>query len=131
MTNQPKCRGTRDDGNPCQSRFVNAESGYCPAHGPGGRERMSEMGKKGGAFSSPRKGFIRGLPPLKEAADAEFWLEAIGRAVLEGHMEAKEANVARQIVNDWRRFHEEDRTNKQIADLEKSIASFRRKIESE
>ena len=47
MATELRCKGTRTDGKRCRSVFVSKETNLCPAHAPGGTERMSEMGKVG------------------------------------------------------------------------------------
>ncbi len=128
MATELRCKGTRTDGKRCRSVFVSKETNLCPAHAPGGTERMSEMGKVGGARSTMRKGRIRDLPPLNSSKDAQVWLEKIGRAVLDGSLDAREANVGRQIVADWRKQQQEDQNAQKMDDLEKSMKAFRREI---
>ena len=125
-----RCKGMKANVERCRSRFVNGQTGFCPAHGPGASERMSAMGKRGGSVKSPRRK-ISDLPELQTAEDAQKWLEYIGRAVLHGYMDSREANVARQVVSDWRKGHEETQTQEQIAKLERSIRNFRRKLSEE
>ena len=42
-----QCKATKSDGTPCQSPFVDPETGYCASHGPGSAGRMSARGRRG------------------------------------------------------------------------------------
>lgn len=123
------CRGTRDDGNPCESPFV-GEDGFCTAHRPGGREELVERGRRG-AKATARK--LRGsaltaddLPPLRNHAAAETWTDRIGRAAAIGHLSPNAANAALRAVREWREAHEAGRVSERLEELTAALREWRR-----
>ncbi len=70
---------------------MDPEVGYCPAHAPGGQERMSAIGRKG-AEAAARK--LRGaaglepgeLPELGTPHDAQAALDIVAHAAAEGRL---------------------------------------------
>jgi hypothetical protein len=85
------CREKNARGEPCRApaSLVDPVSGFCPAHGPGAKERLSEQGKVGAQVTKQvrrkGKGLRPGeLGPLRTPEDAKRWLRIIGRAVAEG-----------------------------------------------
>lgn len=122
-----RCKGIKADGTRCKSTFVANGAEFCPAHGPGGKERMSAMGKVGGKAKNLRRQSGE-LPDLKTAEDAQKWLQHAARLVLKGDMDAKEANALRALVKEWREANADDITQKKIAKIERRIASFKDKV---
>lgn len=114
-----RCGGTRDDGSPCgaPSNLVDPDSGFCPAHGPGGSEAMAELGRKG-AEATARKLQSDGLsddelPPLESHEAAERWCDVVGRAVAQGRLGHNEGRTILRAVREWR----DSRDQGEMADL--------------
>lgn len=122
------CRGTTADGTPCESPIVGPD-GFCPAHGPDGRERMSEIGRKG-AEASARKRRGGGLepdalPPLDGHDAAETWCDVVGRAVVTGRIGHNEAKAALRAVREWRESRDAGAVSDRLDELTEALAEWR------
>lgn len=127
-----KCKHENDDGSRCEApeNFVDPETGFCHAHGPGGSETMSEWGKKGGRAKA-KKDRAPGLdpedlPPLDGPRAAEKWCEIIGRAVTTGKLAHREAQAAIKAVREWLRSHEAGEVEERVDDLQEKVAKLKR-----
>jgi len=125
------CQGTRLDGSPCEApdRLVDDETGFCPAHSPGGRERLSEAGKKGAAATAKK---LRGqgldpddLPPLVSHEAAEVWEDRIGRAAATGRIPASAAQAGLRAVREWRETREAGKVSAKLEALDKAMQRWR------
>lgn len=123
------CKGTRDDGEPCESPIVGSD-GYCPAHREGGRERLREAAQKGGETTARR---VRGnaldadeLPPLESPQAAETWCDVVGRAVVTGRLSHNQGKAALRAVREWRESHEAGRVSERLDELTEALAEWRR-----
>lgn len=125
---QPTCRGTRRDGEPCQSTLI-GEDGFCSAHREGGSEEMRRRGKKGGAATASRfrEGFTSDeLPELESPQDAERWLEILSKAVVQGRISQSKANLARKSLKVWLKAHEAGKLADRFDRLEDALKEARR-----
>ena len=102
-----RCRGRNEQGEPCGApeSFVNP-SGWCPAHQPGGRERLREAGRLGAEVSKQVRRKWKGLRPgelgpLRTPKDAERWLRIIGQAVTEGRLRNRDADAGTRAGREW------------------------------
>ncbi len=126
-----RCRGTTKAGKPCQAIrcMVNPVTGYCPAHGPGAFERLSEAGKKGAEATRAKwrgKGLREEeLPELRTPEDAEAWLEALARAVSTGRLGHHEARAATGALREWLRAHEAGAVSERVGQLKKQLDELR------
>lgn len=132
MAPERRCAHEYDDGSPCQapSSFVDPETGYCPSHGPGASERLSEIGRKGGeakARKDRRQGLEEdALPELDSPQAAEKLLEVVARAVATGALGHNEAKAVARLVREWLRAREAGEVEDRVTDLERKLAAARR-----
>ena len=126
-----RCPGTTKEGKPCRAipAMVDPLTGYCPAHGPGAFERLSEAGKKG-AEATRRKWRGKGLnedelPELRTPDDAEKWLESIARAVSTGRLGHNEAKAAVSALREWLRAHEAGMMSDRVEKLKRQLDEMR------
>ena len=127
----PRCRARNQDGKPCRSpeHLVDPEVGYCPAHAPGGQERMSEIGRKG-AEAAARK--LRGaaglepgeLPELGTPHDAQAALDIVAHAAAEGRLPQRQADATTRAVREWLRAWEAGTVAEQVAQLQRKVAAL-------
>ncbi len=124
----PQCKGTNQDGKRCQSpeHLVELETGYCPAHAPGGQERMAEMGRKG-AEAMRRKWMAKGLEPgelpeLRTPHDAQRALDIVAHAAAEGRLPQRQADATTRAVREWLRAHEAGVVSDRLEVLKSSVA---------
>ena len=131
-TEGPRCSGTNARGEPCKApaNLVDAETGCCPAHAPGGRERLREAARRGAQATARR---LQGdglaaedLPPLRAPQDAEVWLERIGRAVATGELAHRDADAATRAVRAWLQAHEQGAVRKHMEQLAEQVAELKR-----
>lgn len=122
------CNATKDDGSPCESPFV-GEDGFCPAHRPGGREKLREAAKKGGEVTRKRfKAKALGadeLPALTSAQAAETWCDKVGRAVVTGRLSHNQAQAALRAVREWRESHESGRMSERFEALTDALSRWK------
>lgn len=104
MTRRLRCRATTVAGEPCRApaNTVDPDTRLCPAHAPGGREMLSEAGRKGGETMA-RRFKRRGLDPevlgnLETVEDCRRWCELIGRAVASGELGHREGATAVRAI---------------------------------
>lgn len=125
------CQGINSKGEPCQApdSVVNSE-GFCPAHRPDGHRDMMERAKRGGAAKARRERRKDGLapeelPPLDSHADAETWLEVIGRAAATGRVGHNEAKAGISAVRQWLRAREKGAVAEKLEDLQDALEEAR------
>ncbi len=128
-----RCRGRNEQGEPCGApeSFVNP-SGWCPAHQPGGRERLREAGRLGAEVSKQVRRKWKGLrhdelPPLRTPQDAEVWLETLGRAVAEGRLRNQDADAATRAVREWLKALEAGKVTEHVEELREQVAALKKR----
>lgn len=126
-----RCKGTNVDGEACGApeSMVDPETGYCPAHGPGGRNEMKERGRKGGKQTHQTGLHPTDLPALDSFQAAQEWLEEIGRAVACGRLGDREANAAIRAVSEWRETESERVTREELEELQAQLEQLSAEIE--
>lgn len=132
MSDNNSCAGTKDDGSPCRSPFVN-ESGYCTAHDPErGSEEMAERGRKGGQARAERREAetfdVDSLPPIRTMDDVREWGEAVARAVARGAIGEKRGNTLSRLLRQIRGAMEADAEGR-IAELRQQVVELRETVE--
>ena len=75
-----------------------------------------------GLFSDPEQ---KGLPPLLTPADAEVWLETIGRGVATGTLSANKGATAASCVRAWLSAHEQGKVTEQVEDLRQKVEELK------
>lgn len=126
------CRGEKRDGSPCRapSNMVDPETGYCPAHDPGARERLREAARKGGEATAKklqREGLQEEeLPPLDSPQAAARWLEVVARAVATGRLGHHEGRTVVRAVREFLRAHDAGRLSERLDNLMDALAEWRR-----
>ncbi len=105
MSTEARCRATKAAGEPCgASPQLIGEDGFCPAHRPGARERLSEAGRKGAEAlrDKYRKPNVQADAwALESPSDAQEWLQRIASAVLGGEITHHQANAASKALKTW------------------------------
>lgn len=126
-----RCRGTNTRGEPCgvKPEMVDPETGYCPAHGPGGDEHMKELARRGGQRTKQiheQRGLnLADLPELESPEDVEVWLELTGRAVLSESISTSTAKTVSRILRDWLSAHEAGAVTRQLEQLRDALDEAR------
>lgn len=122
-------KGNKADGTPCQSPYVDPETGYCTAHGPGASADMRERGRKG-AEATRRKLKGRGTvkaddvpPPPETMADAARWASWIPFAVTTGKLDPKIGDVAVRAIREFRGAFEKAGLEAEVKRLREEIAA--------
>lgn len=116
------CNGLNAKGEPCgaAASLVDQDTGFCPAHGPGGREEMRRRAKLGAQATKnawKRPGLREDeLGDLETLADAQRWLRVIGAAVASGRLDKGDAQAATRAVEVWIRAGD-SLTEKEVQDL--------------
>jgi hypothetical protein len=89
---------------------------------------MAAIGRKG-AEARNRAGRLKPgtLPKLLTPASAEVWLEAIGRALLEGSLADRDAIAGVRAVEAWLKAHGEGVVAKDVAELREALDAFRKR----
>lgn len=115
-----RCKGTKADGEPCGApdRFVDDSTGYCPSHGPGASEKLSEWGRKGGSRSTKEHLREEDLPPLDSPQAASQWLETVGRAVACGTLTHNEGKAVARLIREWLRTRDAGEMEERMEELE-------------
>lgn len=125
-TEKRSCQGTTDEGDPCGAPegLVDPETGFCPAHGPGGRSEMSRRGTRG-AYASHKGGLKdQELPKLEDHEDAKRWLELIGRAVATKRLSDRRAQAAIRAVEAWMKAEAEQLGAEAIEGLQERLSEL-------
>lgn len=122
------CKGETDAGEPCESPFV-GDDGYCPAHRPGGREKLREAGRKGGQAMAQRLSAAGldpdDLPPLTSHDAAETWTDVVGRAAATGKLSSSAANAALRAVSIWEDVRESGEVSERLEALLDALQTWR------
>ncbi len=128
MSAEARCRATRSGGEPCGAPpQLIGEDGFCPAHRPGARERLSQAGRKG-AEATARK--LRGagglepgeLPVLRTPHDAQRALDIVAHAAAEGRLPQRQADATTRAVREWLRAWEAGAVAEQVEELRRKVA---------
>lgn len=130
MSDKPRtCRATKDNGEPCQSPFVQ-DNGFCAAHDPEADPgEMRRRGRRGGEVTKERMQRHQGLDPdelpeLVTHADAKAWLEIVGRAVTTGRLETNAANAAIRAIREWVQAHQGEVYDEKLKEIEEQLAAI-------
>ncbi len=126
-----RCKAINANGKRCDSPepLVDPETGLCPAHAPGGSERMALLGRKG-AEATARKWRGRGglepgeLPELGTPHDAQAALDIVAHAAAEGRLPQRQADATTRAVREWLRAWEAGAVAEQIAQLQRKVAAL-------
>lgn len=127
-----RCSATNAKGEPCGAppSMIDPETGLCPAHQEGARERLRAAGRKGGEQLRKR---LRGdgltdedLPRLDSPQAAERWLEAVGRAVATGRLGHNEGRTVVKAVREFLRAHEAGAVSERLESLLDALAEWRK-----
>jgi hypothetical protein len=127
---EARCRATKAAGEPCgASPQLIGEDGFCPAHRPGARERLSEAGRKGAEATARkwrgRSGLEPGeLPELNTPHDAQAALDIVAHAAAEGRLPQRQADATTRAVREWLRAWEAGAVAEQIAQLQRKVAAL-------
>ena len=124
------CSHVGSDGTRCGApeQFVDRETGFCRAHGPGSTERMASLGRKGAEAMAKR---LRGglaaaeFGTLTTPKDAERWLEVVGRAVATGRLGHAEGRTVVSGVREWLRAHEAGHVAERLEELAGRLEQLR------
>lgn len=125
------CKGRTVSGSPCRvpESLVDAGTGLCPAHAPGGTERLSAIGRKGAEATAKK---LRGtgldpsdLPTLDGPQTAALWLDKVGRAVATGRLGHREATAIVRVVEAFLRAHEAGSVSTEIERLASALAEWK------
>ncbi len=133
---EARCRATKDAGEPCgASPQLIGEDGFCPAHRPGARERLSEAGRKGAEALRDkyrRKNVQADTWALETPADAQEWLKQIGMAVLAGKITHGQADATTRAVRAWLLAHDAGTISDRLKELRAMVAELKgdRKLRS-
>ncbi len=131
MSAEARCRATRAGGEPCEAPpQLIGKDGFCPAHRPGARERLSEAGRKGAAATA-RKWRGRGglepgeLPELLTPHDAQTALDVVAHAVAEGRLPSRQAAETTRAIREWLRAWEAGAVADKLEELGAEIAKLK------
>lgn len=108
MTDSPRCRGVRGNGEPCKVGFALSADGYCMTHDPERREAAIELRRAGGRNSRAKVKAERaaaaakipaGLPKApKTLEDAVHWSSWAMHAVATGAIDARTAHECGYLI---------------------------------
>ena len=129
-----RCREKNARGEPCGApeSLVDPLSGFCPAHGPGARARLSEQGKAGAEVTKQVRRKGKGLRPgelgaLRTPKDAERWLRIVGQAVAEGQLRSRDGDATTRAVREWLRAHEAGVVTDRVEELREQVSELKQK----
>lgn len=134
-TSKRQCRGTTDEGKPCGAipQFVDPETGFCPAHGPGGREEMRRRGTRGAYVRAKGEEPPVELPKdalaLEDHADAKRVLEIVLRLVMQKQLSSQQAYAAIRAVEAWMKAEAEEATMEVVEDLREDVERLKEEID--
>ncbi len=131
MSAEARCGATRAGGEPCGAPpQLIGEDGFCPAHRPGAKERLSEAGRKGAAATA-RKWRGRGglepgeLPQLGTPHDAQRALDIVAHAAAEGRLPQRQADATTRAVREWLRAYEAGAVTDRLEELRATVAELK------
>lgn len=131
MSADVRCRATKTTGEPCgASPRLIGEDGFCPAHRPGARERLSEAGKKGGAATARKWRGGHGLevgelPELRTPHDAQKALDIVVHAAAEGRLPQRQADATTRAVREWLRAYDAGTVTDRVEELRAEMAKLK------
>ena len=129
-TTKKQCAGVNATGEPCRSPIV-GKDGFCPAHRPGGEERMRRLALKGAMASRATSGLASDtLGPLANHQDAKRWLEEIGRAVVTGRLKDRDAGAGIRAVEAWLKAEGERVTMQVVEELKAEVERLKTNLSS-
>jgi hypothetical protein len=94
---------------------------YCYQHAPEMAEERKRRASKGGRTGGNGRG------GQSEISDLKTQLEDLAQRVLSGELETGRAAVANQLINTRPRAIEQERKNKETADLEARVEALERR----
>ena len=112
------------DGTPCQSPFVDPETGCCASHGPGSAARMRERGRRGAEATAAKnrgKGVVDSElapgPPqsMADAADIASWGT---HAVITGQLDPRVSREVSNMLREYRAARKESDLDQRVRALE-------------
>ncbi len=128
----PRCRARNQDGKRCRSpeHLVEPEVGYCPAHAPGGQERMAEMGRKGAEATARKWRGAHGLEPgelpeLRTPHNAQKALDIVAHAAAEGRLPQRQADATTRAIREWLRAWDAGTVADRLEELRGEIDKLR------
>lgn len=107
MSDGEVCGYPREGKAPCESPIGLCETcGHCLSHCEHREEERREARSLGGQTTAKRYHRPDGLlpeelPPLESHADAQRWLDRVGRAVATGRIDNRDANSVVRAVEAW------------------------------
>jgi hypothetical protein len=114
---------------------VDAETGFCRAHGPGGAEQLSEAGKKGGRVTKSRKARRRVVDPSEcpeppeTLEDAARWLSWLPWAVATGKIDARTSHEAAYALRGFLDSRKAiDRTDERVKVLREQLVTLKKNL---
>ncbi len=109
---------------------MDEETGLCPAHEPGARERLSALGRLGAEVT--RRKWERGrgiepdeLPDLVTHKDAIDWIQTVGRAVASGRITHNQGSTMVRVIEAWLKATDSI-TKPQVEELRHQIAELKK-----
>jgi hypothetical protein len=108
------CAGTKRDGSRCTAT-VEPPQAYCWWHDPANADERRRAASKAGKSR-----------PNRELVGVKAQLQDLTRDVLAGDLETGRAAVANQLINTRLRAIEQERKNRETADLEARIEALER-----
>ncbi len=131
MSAEARCRAIRADGEPCGAppRLI-GEDGFCPAHRPGARERLSAAGRRGAAATRRAWRGTTGLevgelPELRTPHDAQRALDIVAHAAAEGRLPQRQADATTRAVREWLRAYEAGALTDRLEELRATVAELK------
>lgn len=128
------CSGVNAAGSPCEAPCHTVdETGFCPAHRPGGEARMQEIRSSGGRATAAKHasaGFLPGeitrVTTLEEAKNA---LAEIHIAVLTRRITDREGNAASKALAEWTKVEAGAQTQRLVGELQRELDAKGKEIE--
>ena len=128
MKPKRRCNGTNAAGEPCRSRAV-GKDGFCPAHRPGGKERMKRLAYEGAkAVHSPKGLDPDALGDLETVRDAQRWLRMIALGVTTGKLKAQEATSGVRALEAWLKAEQDRVAADEVSELRAQLDEVRESL---
>lgn len=149
MTDQPHCRGTKRNGEPCRSTLALSADGYCLQHDPkrveqrrearaaGGRSLSAKHARAklarlsdqvgGAATSDPAPEPIDYPPKATTLEQASINLAWISDAALRGVIDPRVAREASFALNGFKSVAEKRDLQREVAQYRKELAELRQR----
>ena len=129
----PHCIARNADGVPCGSTFGLSADSLCPAHAPGGRERLASIASSGGAATAAKhagQAFAANeITVLESFEDAKRAFDDVRRAVLTRRITHTEGNAATKAIEGWIKAETAGITRGLVNELRAELDARGREIE--